>query len=141
MYSLSQLKRSGLGILELIQFYCPCIRPITEYACPVFHDSIPDYLADELESVQKCAMRIIFPFRPYNEALHESGLVRLSDRRQDIVDRLFKGIVENKENKLHSLLPACNHRTRNLRYQRKFRPTFKTNRFRDCFITFNALKA
>jgi hypothetical protein len=62
LYSLSQLKRSGLS--ELIQFYCTCIHPITEYACPVFHDSIPAYLAQELESVQKLAMRIIFPFRP-----------------------------------------------------------------------------
>jgi hypothetical protein len=60
----SQLKMSGLGITELIQFCCTCIRPITEYACPVFHDSIPAYLAQELESVQKRAMRIIFPFLP-----------------------------------------------------------------------------
>lgn len=141
LYSLSQLKRSGLGTTELIQFYCTCIRPIAEYACPVFHDSIPAYLVDVLEGVQKRAMRIIFPFRSYNEALHESGLTSLFDRRQDIVDKLFKGIVDDKENKLHCLLPACNPRHRNLRHQRKFRPTFKTNRFRDSFITFNALKA
>ena len=38
MYSLSQLKRSGLGTRELVQFFCTCIRPITEYVCPVFHD-------------------------------------------------------------------------------------------------------
>ena len=36
LYSLSQLKRSGLGTRELVQFFCTCIRPITEYACPVF---------------------------------------------------------------------------------------------------------
>ena len=137
----SQLKMSGLGITELIQFCCTCIRPITEYACPVFHDSIPAYLAQELESVQKRAMRIIFPFRPYNEVLHESGLIRLSERRQAMVDSLFKKITENKENKLHHLLPARNPLNRNLRYQRTFRPTFKTNRFRNSFITFNALKA
>ena len=29
-YSLSQLKRSGLGIRELVQFFCTCIRPITQ---------------------------------------------------------------------------------------------------------------
>ena len=40
LYSLSQLKRSGLGTRELVQFFCTCIRPITEYACPVFHDSL-----------------------------------------------------------------------------------------------------
>ncbi|PFX34739.1 Transposon TX1 uncharacterized 149 kDa protein [Stylophora pistillata] len=35
-----ELKRSGLGTRELVQFFCTCIRPITEYACPVFHDGL-----------------------------------------------------------------------------------------------------
>ena len=34
LYSLSQLKRSGLGTRELVKFFCTCIRPITD-ACPV----------------------------------------------------------------------------------------------------------
>lgn len=53
----------------------------------------------------------------------------------------FKRNVEDKGNKLHCLLPACNPRTRNVRFRdhRRFRPIFKTNRFRD--IIFNALKA
>ena len=34
LYSLSQLKRSGPGTRELVQFFCTCIRPITEYAYP-----------------------------------------------------------------------------------------------------------
>ena len=29
LYSLSQLKRSGLGTLELVQFFFSCIRPLT----------------------------------------------------------------------------------------------------------------
>ena len=51
LYSLSQLKCSGLGTRELVQFFWTCIRPITEYACPVFHDSPPPYLSNELEGV------------------------------------------------------------------------------------------
>ena len=49
LYSLSQLKSSGLGTRELVQFFCTCIRPITEYVCPVFHDGLPVYLSNELE--------------------------------------------------------------------------------------------
>ena len=52
LYGLSQLKRSGLGPRELVQFFCTCIRPITEYASPVFHDGLPVYLSNELECVQ-----------------------------------------------------------------------------------------
>ena len=62
LYGLSQLKRSGLCSHELVQFFRTCIRPITEYACPVFHDGLPVYLSNELEGVQKRAMRIIFLF-------------------------------------------------------------------------------
>ena len=72
LYSLSQLKRSGLGTRELVQFFCTCIRPITEYACPVFHDSLA-LLSFQKGStkagLQKRAMRIIFPFRSDNESL------------------------------------------------------------------------
>ena len=55
---------------------------ITEYDCPVFHDSLPVYLSRELEAVQKRAMRIIFPCFPYEKALVKAGLVTLSGRRQ-----------------------------------------------------------
>ena len=77
LYSLSQLKRSGLGTRELVQFFCTCIRPITENACPVFHDGLRVYLSNELEGVQKRAMRNIFPLCSFNEALVESGLTKL----------------------------------------------------------------
>ena len=64
------------------------------------------YLSNELEGVQKRAMRIIFPLCSYNEALVESGLTKLSDRRQELVDKLFKNVLQNEQNKLHELLPA-----------------------------------
>ena len=86
-------------------------------------------------------MRIIFPFCTYNEALVKSGLTKLSDRRQELVDKLFKEVLQNEQNKLHELLPARNTCTLNLRNMRKFKPDFKTNRFRNSFVTFNSLKA
>ena len=101
----------------------------------------PVYLSNELERVQKRAMRIIFPLCSYSEALVESGLTKLSDRRQELVDKLFKNVLQNEQNKLHELLPARNTCTFNLRNMRKFKPAFKTNSFRSSFITFNALKA
>ena len=106
LYSLSQLKRSGLGTRELVQSFCTCIRPITEYACRFFHDSHPAYLSNELEGVQKRTMRIIFPFCTYNESSVELSLIKLPDCRQELVDKLFKEVIQNKENMLHGLLPA-----------------------------------
>ena len=129
LFCLSQLKRSGLGSNELVQFYRTCIRPITEYACPVFHDSLPVYLSRELEAVQKRAMRIIFPCFPFEEALVKAGLVTLSGRRQVLTDKLFKNILENKDSKLRNLLPPQNTKCYNLRKSRKFNPVFRLRDF------------
>ena len=59
-----------------------------------------------LRELQKRARRIIFLFCSYNEFLVESSLTKLSDRRQELVVKLFKEIVQNKENKLDGLLPC-----------------------------------
>ena len=108
LFCRSQLKRAGLGPNELVQFYWTCIRPITEYACPLFHDGLPVYLSHKLEAVQKRAMRIIFPCFMYDEALVKASLVTLSDRRQALTDKLFKKILDDKDSKLRNLLPPQN---------------------------------
>ena len=120
LYFLSQLKRSHLQTKEPIQFYITCIRPITEYACPVFHDSLTKYLSHDLEMIQKRAMRIIFPWVSYNDALSAAGLQSLRDRRQELTDKLFHDIVTNNDHKFHSLLPPHNYNDLNLRQMRKF---------------------
>ena len=38
LYFLTQLKRTKIAEKDLVTFYTTCIRPITEYACPVFHN-------------------------------------------------------------------------------------------------------
>ena len=44
LFFLSKFKKSNIGITELVQFYTVCIRPILEYASPVFHDSLTAYI-------------------------------------------------------------------------------------------------
>ena len=66
---------------DFITFYLTCVRPVAEYACPVFHDSLPQYLSQDLEKLQKRALRIIYPGLSYPEALSEAGIVTLFDRR------------------------------------------------------------
>ena len=142
LYCLSQLKRSGLKPPELIQFYRACIRPITEYACPVFHDCLPAYLSKDIESIQRCAMRISFPSLSYKEALDEAVLISLFVRRQFLTDKLFtmKVTTTDRENKLHHLLPEQRICHYNLRKQRRFKPVFKTNRCKSSFIIHNSQK-
>ncbi len=72
LYLLKQLPRAGVEKKHLIGFYNACIRSILEYACEVFHSSLPTHLSDDLERVQRRAIRIIFPGMRYREAF-ETG--------------------------------------------------------------------
>ena len=140
LYCLSQLKCSGLKPPELIQFYRTCIRPITEYASPVFQDCLPAYLSKDIESIQRRAMRISFPFLSYKEALDEAGLISLSICRQSLTDKLLTKVTTDRENKLHHLLPEQRTCHYNLRKQRRFKPVFKTNHCKSSFIIHNSQK-
>ena len=104
LYFLRQLKRANVPAAEMICFYCTCIRPIVEYASPVFHYGIPNYLSKDMERIQLRAMRIIFPRtrsrKSYNEAISLSNLGKLEERRQAACDNLFKEIIEDPNHKL-----------------------------------------
>ena len=57
LYFLRQLKRAKVPTNDLLSFYTTCIRPVAEYACPVFHTALLQYLSDRLERLQKRALR------------------------------------------------------------------------------------
>ena len=140
LYCLFQLKCSGLKTPELIQLYRTYIHPITEYACPVFHDCLPAYLSKDIESIQRRAMRIFFHLFSTKRPWTEAGLISLSVRRQFLTDKLFTKVTAERENKLHHLLleqRTCHY---NLRKQRRFKPVSKTNRSKSSFIINNSQK-
>jgi len=51
LYFLKQLKRAGAGTDDLLHFYCAVIRPVLEYACPVWHSSLTIAQSKTLESL------------------------------------------------------------------------------------------
>ena len=61
LYFLSELKRARVAKQDLVLFYTSCIRSILTYASPVFFYALPEYLKNELERIQKRALRIICP--------------------------------------------------------------------------------
>ena len=134
---LKQLKHAGIDRKSLIQFYCTSIRSFLEYACQAFHSSLPAYLSDQLERVQKRVLRILFPEVSYSKALEDAGLKSLFHRREELCCTLFKQIVESDgQHKLAGLLPARNNNERyHFRNRRMFSiPRVKTKRFRNSFI-------
>ncbi len=64
LYALRILKRSGAPANDLITVFCAFIRPVLEYASPVWHFSLSQFLANQIESIEKRALKIAFPSPP-----------------------------------------------------------------------------
>ena len=60
IYFLKHLRRSGVGLENLLHFYHSVIRPVLEYACPSWSTSLTCEQSDRLRLVQKRALSIIF---------------------------------------------------------------------------------
>ena len=69
LFLLTLLKRAGVDCKDIVDMYTSLIRPVLEYACPVFHAALPKYLQHEIESVQKRALTTICGLDPYEDNL------------------------------------------------------------------------
>ena len=94
LYALRVLRKSGLPPADLIQIYCSLVRPILELASPVWA-ALPACLVQLVESVQKSALRIIFPDCSYESALVSCGLPTLLARRDEACRRFISNIKES----------------------------------------------
>ena len=98
--------------------------------CVPIHHSLPQYLSNEMERLQKRALRIILPDVSYAEALVALDITSLYERREDLSYALFDQIVRDQSHKLHDLLPPHNGSTYSTHCQRYFKlPICKTDRF------------
>jgi len=107
IYFLKQLKRAGLSTSQLIHFYISVIRPVLEYSSPVWHHLLNNSETDHLESIQKRAIRIIYPYcypMPYTSMLLVADLQSLATRRQISSQRFFNSITQ-PISPLHYILP------------------------------------
>ena len=134
LYFLVQLKRARVSQEDLCHFYTTCVRSVTDYAAPVFHHTLPAYLSQELECVQKRAMRIISPGIEYQQALALRSLPTVAEHHHNICTRTFESIMDDPNHKLRKLLPPLYKSNYNLRHARTFTlPRCKTNRFKNSF--------
>ena len=95
----------------MLLFYTTCIRRILEYACPVFHNALPQYLSNDMERLQKRARSILHPDLSYTAPLVAAGITSMYERRQALNEALFDQIMGNPSHKLHELLPSRNECT------------------------------
>ena len=106
------------------------VRPVLEYACPVWHSSLTSSLHDDLEQIQRRATKIMLPSLSYNERLSELGLPTLHERRVELCRWFYKSVV--RQHKFHDVLPSTVERPYSLRNPRTFSLVkCRTKRFQD----------
>ena len=70
----------------------------------MWHAHLTQDQSNNIEIIQKRALRIICPGKDYNEALIESKLIPLKERRKHLCIDLVRNMVQ-PTHKLHGLLP------------------------------------
>ena len=88
----------------MLKVYLSVIRPILEYAVPVWQ-SICEMQSEKLESIQKRTLRAIFPTaKTYKDALNLAGLETLASRRTRLCEK-YLNKMRRTNNPLNMLLP------------------------------------
>ena len=88
------------GILKV---YLTTIRPILEYGVQVWQD-IPEFLSNKLESIQKRALHIIYPYHSYLDALNTTNLSSLKGRRNQLCCKYSQKMTQ-KDHPINFLKP------------------------------------
>ena len=131
LYMLCCLKRFGVPVSDLISVYIGYVRPIVEYACPVWHGSINIKQSQQIERIQKRACRIIIgsTYTSYAEALSVTGLQTLEERRHHLCTQFARKCCTS--GKYSGWFPLNNRtHTMNLRNTHTYQvPRFRTSRY------------
>jgi len=94
-------RQDVVQVNDLLCFYTTIIRPVLEYACPVWHSSLTTAQAKSLESIQRRAMRVIFQDDNYTLLLILAGVDTLESRRDQLTKRFFTRSVLPESSCLH----------------------------------------
>ena len=134
LFLLTLLKRADVSIEDMVTIFTSIIRPVLEYACVVWHSSLPEYLHNDIEGVQKRALIIICGLNSYKRNLEISELTTLRDRRQKLCCQFFQD-MKNSDHKLSYMLPQESTTNYDLRHLNTLAVPFcKTNRYMNSFL-------
>ncbi len=109
LYLLNVLKRYNAPVKDLKTFYTDVIRSVLE--CQIWNGSFTSVQSNDIERIQKKALKIIYLGMSYEHALRQSNLKTLKDRRDNMCVDLIKR-MSKPEHKLHYLLPKTVSQTR-----------------------------
>ena len=92
--------------LRAAQSLTGVIRPVLEYAAPVWNHLLSKTQIDQIEAIQRRALRIIYSYTndmPYTNALYCASIPSLVDRREQLSRKFFTSLLQ-PSSCLHILL-------------------------------------
>lgn len=97
LFWLKKLKRSGVCTEDLCAIYLLYVRPVIEYAVPVWHAGLTTLQSQQLERIQKRALRIILGnnYTSYADALSTCNLCTLKARRESLCLKFAKSLMNS----------------------------------------------
>ena len=105
------------------ELFTSCIR---KQSCVVWHSSLTVENSEDLERVQKSAVRIIIgnKFENYENALIKANLQKLSDRREQLCLKFAKQCLQSDKNEDIFPLKKKNHKMKTRKQE-----IFEVNKF------------
>ena len=110
LFFLRTLKRSKMSNSDIMGMFCSQIRPILEYAAPLWHSGITKEHTADIEQIQIRACKITAPHLDYPSDLSELVLPTLEERRVGLCRSFFMKIQDPKD-KLFKILPKKKRKT------------------------------
>ena len=101
MELLRRVTSFGASNAELTNIYILYIRSLLEQSCTVWHSGLTEENSQDLERIQKSALRIILQesYSSYENALNLLGLETLHDRREALCLSFAKKCLTNQKMK------------------------------------------
>jgi len=140
LHFLKLLRRAQVSTDDMLHYYESVVRPVTEYACVVWHTSLTRGQTKQLELVQRRAIKIIFGNDICTDSMAKlHGLPSLSERREELTKQFFASLI-SPSSCLHHLLPAerCYDVTSKLRHAKHYSPPkTRTEKFKKSTIVYS----
>ena len=124
LYLLYVMRRFSPPQEHLVRVYTTYIRPLLEYCATVFHAGLTASQAQQIERVQKRALKIIAGYAyTYQDLMQKFGIESLADRRENMCLRLGKQMIKHPTHR--EILPPSREsitgrKTRNMKTLQPF---------------------